>query len=315
MSERSGEHARIARLLPRLHSSDSLLVPNGDDAAVLRGRPEPLVATVDAVVEGVHFRRSFAPLDVLARRAVMGAASDLAAMGARPSALLVALVLPRTLTDDELETLMAGIEGAALELEAVVAGGNLSAGERLSLTTTALGYLEGPPLTRGGAKAGDGLFLTAPPGHAALGLESLLRGAEPNGIAPFRRAWLEPTAAVAAGLALSGSAHACVDLSDGLVQDLGHLCRASGVGATLELPPDPAFEACARALGVDPQSLQLGGGESYALLYAAPDSCGVASVRVGTVDAEEGIRLREPTGIRSLDGDGGFDHFSGGDDE
>lgn len=315
MSERSGEHARIARLLPRLHSSVDLLVPNGDDAAVLRARSEPLVATVDTVVEGVHFRRSFGALDVLARRAVMGAASDLAAMGARPRALLVALVLPEALTDDELEAIMAGVEGAALELEAVVAGGNLSAGSELSLTTTALGDLEGPPLRRIGARVGDGIFLTAPPGHAALGLASLLRDEAPEGIGPYRRAWLEPTAAIEAGLALAGHAHAAIDLSDGLVQDLGHLCRASGVGATLELPPDPAFERVARTLGADPIALRLGGGESYALLYTAPDDCGVESLRVGTIDEGEGIRLRDGDALRPLDG-GGFDHFSaGGDDE
>ncbi len=263
----------------------------------------------------MHFRRSFAPLDVLARRAVMGAASDLAAMGARPSALLIALVLPKALTDDELERLMAGVERAAVELDAVVAGGNLSGGEPLSITTTALGHLEGPPLTRAGAKVGDGIFLTGPPGHAALGLESLLRASEPEGIAPYRRAWLEPAAAIDAGLSLAGCAHACVDISDGLVQDLGHVCRASGVGATLELPPDPAFERSARALGVDPQPLQLTGGESYTLLYTAPGDCGVRSVRVGTVEAAEGIRLREGDAVRSLGDGGGFDHFTGGGDD
>lgn len=314
MSERSGEHARIRRLLGRLQASrgpDALLVPNGDDAAVFAASAEPLVATVDVAVEGVHFRRSFAELDVLARRAVIGAASDLAAMGARPSALLTALVLPAALTDDELDRIGDGIEQAARELDAVVAGGNLSGGDALAITTTALGRLEGAALTRAGARVGDGIFVTAPPGHAALGLASLLKGDSPEGIARYREAWLVPTAAIEAGLALSGRAHSCIDVSDGLAQDLGHICRASGVGATLELPPDESFERCAAAIGEDPESLRLTGGESYGLLFTAPDACGVDALRVGTIDSEPGLRWREGAQLRAIDEAMGFDHFGG----
>ncbi len=312
MSERSGEHARIARLLERLQSGqDRLLVPNGDDAAVFAPSGEPLVATVDVSVEGVHFRRSFASLDVLARRAVMGAASDLAAMGARPSGLLIALVLPAAMSDDEVELLMAGIQCAAVELDAVVAGGNLSAGDQLSITTTALGRLAGPPLTRGGARVGDGVFVTAPPGHAALGLESLLRAEAPDGIARYREAWLAPTAAIEAGLALAGRAHACIDVSDGLLQDLGHVCRASGCGATIELPPDEEFDRVAAALEVDPAPLRLGGGESYGLLYTATDACGLDAIRVGTIDAEPGLRSSDHGDVGEHVGVKGFDHFGG----
>lgn len=318
MSERSGEHARIARLLEALPPGDGsrLLVPNGDDAAVFAPRAEPLVATVDVAVEGVHFRRSFAPLDVLARRAVMGAASDLAAMGARPTGLLIALVLPPALTDDELDGIMAGVGRAAGELDAVVAGGNLSRGAALSLTTTALGHLEGPALTRAGARAGEGVFVTAPPGHAALGLESLLKGEAPKGIDRYREAWLHPSAAIAAGRALAGHAGACIDVSDGLVQDLGHVCRASGVGATLELPPDEPFERCAAALGVEALALRLTGGESYGLLYTAPSAGAVGGLRVGTIEEEPGLRLRRGGRLEALPARAGFDHFrEGGGDE
>ncbi|MBO6940778.1 MAG: thiamine-phosphate kinase [Deltaproteobacteria bacterium] len=313
MSERSGEHARIARLLDRLHSVPGRLrVANGDDAAVFAPSSEPLVATVDVSVEGVHFRRSFASLDVLGRRAAMGAASDLAAMGARPTGLLIALVLPSATSDAELEALMAGIDQAAIELDAVVAGGNLSAGDQLSITTTALGHLPGEALTRAGARPGDGIFVTAPPGHAALGLESLLRDATPPGIEPYREAWLAPIAAIDAGLALAGRAHACIDVSDGLVQDLGHVCRASECGATLELPADEDFERVAASLGVEGSRLRFAGGESYGLLFAAPDACGVDAVRVGTIEAEPGIRWRDGDAVRELDASLGFDHFTEG---
>lgn len=311
MSERSGEHARIARLLARSSGDDRLLVPNGDDAAVFAPRAESLVATVDVAVEGVHFRRAFGPLEALARRAVMGAASDLAAMGARPHGLLLALVLPSMFSDAELESLMVGVERAAAELEAPLAGGNLSSGSELSLTTTALGLLEGPALTRAGAAVGDGVFVTAPPGHAALGLESLLRGTRPAGIERYREAWLAPSAAIEAGLALRGRAHACIDVSDGLAQDLGHVCRASGLGATLALPPDEPFERCAAALGVDPDALRLTGGESYGLLFTAADDCGVGAIRVGTIEAAPGLRWHDGSTVRSLEDATGFDHFGG----
>ena len=316
---RSGEHPRIARLLRRLRTSDALLVPNGDDAAVLRPDPRPVVVSVDAVVEGIHFRRAFAPLDVLARRAAVAALSDLAAMGAEPTALFVALVLPSALTDDELERIMDGIERAAEEVGAVVAGGNLSGGSTLSITTTVVGHAHGEPLTRSGARPGDGLYVTAPLGHAALGLELLLRGGGPSEAQPYRKAWLEPRAHFAEGRALAGEAHAGIDISDGLVQDLGHLCEAGDVGATLDLDAaiaaDPPFDVMAQRLGVDPLRLRLAGGESYGLLFAASDSPPIAATRVGTVDAEPGIRLRHEGAVvpvaSVVDSAGGFDHFRG----
>ena len=146
--KRSTEHERIESLLRRLRPSDALLVPNGDDAAVLRGDPRPLSISVDAAVEGVHFRRAFAPLDVLGRRAAVAALSDLAAMGAEPTALFAALVLPRDFADEELELLMGGVANAAREVGAVVAGGNLSRGGNLAMTFTVVGHHDGAPLTR-----------------------------------------------------------------------------------------------------------------------------------------------------------------------
>ncbi len=301
--KRSTEHERIESLLRRLRPSDALLVPNGDDAAVLRGDPRPLSISVDAAVEGVHFRRAFAPLDVLGRRAAVAALSDLAAMGAEPTALFAALVLPLDFADEELELLMGGVANAAREVGAVVAGGNLSRGGNLAMTFTVVGHHDGAPLTRAGAQAGDGLFVTASPGHAALGLEYLLRGGGPVDAEPYLDAWLRPRAHVAEGLRLVGRAHACIDVSDGLAQDLGHLCRASGVGASLELPADPELERQAARIGQDPRALRLRGGEAYGLLYAAPDACGVeGAIRVGTVEAEPGVRGA---------GDApGFDHFA-----
>ena len=308
---RSPEHARIEALLGRLSSSDAWLVPNGDDCAVLRTDARPVAMSVDASVEGVHFRRSFASLQVLAHRAAVASLSDLAAMGARPAALLAALVLPRDLSDEELEQLMAGIEGAAVEVGATVAGGNLSAGPNLAMTFTALGHQEGAPLTRGGARPGDGVFVTAHPGHAALGLEYLLRGGGPPSAQRYLDAWLRPRAHVREGLALVGRASACIDVSDGLAQDLGHVCRASGVGATLELPADPDLHRHATELGVDGAALRLRGGESYGLLFTAADDCGLGAERVGRIDEAPGVRFRDSSGEHSLSIQG-FDHFADG---
>jgi thiamine-monophosphate kinase len=241
-----------------------VVVGPGDDAAVLRPAPgEDLVATVDAVVEGVHFDARSTPADV-GWKALAVNLSDLAAMGARPLAALVALGLPPDPPLATLRGLARGLGACAREHGLPVVGGNVTRSPALSVTVTALGAVpEGRAVLRSGARPGDLVAVTGTLGDAALGLA-------PGAPAALARRQRRPTPRVRAGLALAGLVRAAVDVSDGFVQDLGHLCRASGVGALVaaaDLPLSPAYRRAARRLP-DPWAPALAGGEDYELVVA-----------------------------------------------
>ena len=243
-----------------------VVVGIGDDAAVLRPPAgELLLATVDAVVVGVHFGRAFAPEDV-GWKALAVNLSDVAAMGGRPLWALVALATPRGEDPDRLARIARGLAACAGVHGVKVVGGNVARARQLSLTVTVLGSVRPDRiLRRSGARAGDALLVSGTLGDAALGLAA---GASPA----LARRQRRPTPRLALGRALAGVARACIDVSDGLLQDLGHLCRASGVGASLrlsELPLSAAYRSAARRLR-DPFEPALSGGEDYELLAAVP---------------------------------------------
>lgn len=298
---RAGEHVRLGI---------------GDDAAVLAPAAEPLVWTVDASVEGVHFRRDLLSLADVGYRATMAAASDLAAMGAAPLGLLAALVLPRAITDDELAAIASGQREAADALGSAVIGGNLARGGELSITTTALG-VAARPLTRAGARPGDGVWMAGPVGLAAAGL-AVLTSAGASARSPAAdaavRAWRRPTARIADGLRAAERAHAAIDVSDGLAQDAGHLAEASDVSIVLDAAAITSAElrAIAAEIARDPLDLALRGGEDYALVVTlAPGDRLDGFVRIGDVTERSAARvsLRSAGGaITALDGRG-FDHF------
>ncbi|MCB9632341.1 MAG: thiamine-phosphate kinase [Sandaracinus sp.] len=306
---RSSEHARIARLAGRFATpSADVRLGIGDDAAWLA--PD-LIVSVDAQVEGVHFLPRFGPWDVLAERAAVAALSDLAAMGSKPLAMLSSLVLPKTFDDASLDALHEGLARAATRHGAPVVGGNLAAGTELSLTTTVLGRADAP-LRRDGAKAGDGIWLTGHAGERALGLRALLDDVGSVTTAPFVRAWLHPVPRLREGLALVGSASACVDVSDGLVADLAHVLEASGVGAELALdalPFAPGYAEACVALGADPLETALNGGEAYELLFTSPTPPPFPATRIGEITAERRLVGKTAAGERRALHAQGFDHF------
>jgi thiamine-monophosphate kinase len=310
-----GEFERIARLR-RLYerSSNAVMLGIGDDCAVLAPSDRPRVWTVDVAVSGVHFDLTFTSLEAAGYRAFMAAASDLAAMGARGVAALSSLVLPRELSDDELDRLAEGIARASDASSCPVVGGNLARGSELAITTSVLGECQGPVLRRDGARAGDFLYLTGPVGGAALGLVRLQKGlsiAEPD---PFTQAFLFPRARLDLSPLLAEHASSAIDVSDGLYADLTHLCQASGVRAELELsrvPTLPGFARHAEEVGLDASALMLGGGDDYEVLFTAPRMLpeGLGTC-IGKVSQGPGavVVLDAQGQPLSLD-QAGFDHF------
>lgn len=307
-----GEEARIARLLRILAergapAPSGLVLPNGDDAAVLQLGMTAL--SVDTAIEGVHFERHFAPLEDLAGRAVHAAASDLAAMLATPRCALVALTLSSGLAEADFDALVSGIAHASRVLGMPIVGGNLARGGALSITTTVIGDVV-RPVERRGAAPGEGVFVTGVPGTAAIGLEAHLRRAP---LSPDP--WVGAKARVDLVGALRDVATSAIDLSDGLSLDLHRLLSASGVGATLVaeslvagLLEGPNTDAIV-ALGLDPLTLALEGGEDYELCFTARAETLPFARRIGTIDAARGLRLEDASGVRDVS-PRGFDHFA-----
>lgn len=310
----SDEFERIAEIRRRLaFASADVQLGIGDDAALLAPSSRAQAVSVDAQVEGVHFRRDLlSPADI-GFRALASAASDLAAMGARPRAAFVALVVPPALSESDLYAIADGFAQAQRELGCAVAGGNLASGGELSITTTVIGDAPDAPLTRAGARAGDALLVTGDVGGAALGLALLHAGRAdlaPGCVARWRR----PRARIREGAALAGLASAAIDVSDGLLQDLEHLCEASGVGFELQLARVPLaaeLERACAALGADPHALALAGGEDYELLFTAPAAERPPfGTRIGTATSATGIRILDASGRPVAPPSRlGFDHF------
>ena len=302
----------------------------GDDAAVLEAMGAgasagSLVWTVDAQVEGTHFRADWASWEDIGWRSFMAAASDLAAMGAEPVAALSALVLADAVDDAALDALARGQAAASLAARAPVVGGNLARGTETSITTTLLGRAVAPVL-RSGARPGDGVWLAGPVGLAGAGLAVLTQSVQDARIlthadaAACLTAWRRPVARLEQGRALAGVAHAAIDVSDGLAHDTWQLATAGDVIIVLDLAAilaagGEALAAGARLLGGAPEDFALHGGEDYALL-AASDRALPGFVCIGSVEAASAasaasvrVLLRTASGIAPLE-PRGFDHFA-----
>lgn len=311
----TAEFDRIARLRTVFGAPPPPSLGIGDDAAVIHG-DGAVVATVDVSVEGVHFRRAFAPLEVLSARAVEAAMSDVAAMGATlddRGGVLLAWTLPPDLTDEDFDAIVRGAQRAATRAGTHVLGGNLSSAPVMTWTTTALARADVTPLRRDGARVGDLIAVTGTPGAAGLGLQLLLRGAHDDLDASVVDAWRRPLARLGEGRDIALVAHAAIDLSDGLAQDAGHLASASGCALLLDAATlvTPTLDAAARRHGHDAVSLCLHGGEDYELLATGPRAAFDARWRiVGEVRDGRGVWLRGGDGVaREVDATRGWDHF------
>ncbi|MFU8858562.1 MAG: thiamine-phosphate kinase [Deferrisomatales bacterium] len=300
----------------------------GDDAAVLPAPTGALLFTTDQLVEDVHFRRRTTAARDLGYKCVAANASDIAAMGGRPLAYTVCLAAPGELSADWVTQLYEGLEEGAAAFRCPLVGGDTSAAPQVVLSIALLGVAAAHgPVLRSGARPGEDLFVSGSPGESAAGLR-LLESGQPLG-EPRREALVlrhvrpEPRLALGASLGEAGLASALIDVSDGLLQDLGHVLRASGVGAEIwaeRLPVSVALAGVSRELGVDPERLVLAGGEDFELLFtAAPERRGdVLQVareaatpvrRIGRVVREPGVNLTRRGTAVPLPRARGFDHF------
>ncbi|MGI9625413.1 MAG: thiamine-phosphate kinase [Longimicrobiales bacterium] len=290
--------------------SRDVLVGPGDDGAVLRGG---LVVSTDLSVEEVHFRLDWISPSEAGFRAGAAALSDMAAMGARPIALLVSLAVPEA-TASALE-FQRGVAAAGDRVAVSIIGGDVSRSPGpVVLDVVAVGRAKGPVL-RGGAEAGDELWVSGALGGAAGAVAAWLAGDEPG--PQERSAFVHPPDRTALGVSLAESdcVRAMIDLSDGLVTDCSHLAGQSGLQAVLDPGSVPIPDGLARGL-----NLALEGGEDYELLFASqPGSeavfrqlskaSGVPLTRIGVLQAGDGVLFRQADG-QNVPAEGGFDHFA-----
>jgi thiamine-monophosphate kinase len=309
-----GEFGLIARILARLPASPDVVVPPGDDAAVVAAPDGRVVVSTDVLVEGRHFRRDWSPAYAVGRRAAAANLADIVAMGARPTALLVALVVPPSLDATWVDGLTDGLRDEAALVGASVVGGDLSAGDLVTIAATALGDLGGrSPVTRSGAKPGDIVRLAGWPGRAAAGLELLRRGRAEH---PMAEAHRRPTIDYAGGLALAAEASAMIDVSDGLLADLGHIAVGSQVRIEVTaaaIPVDPLLAEVAAELGVDAFDWVAAGGDDHGFVATVAGSAGsaVGAPAIGRVVAlPAGERPAVVVVDRAPPKLGGHQHFS-----
>ncbi len=308
-----GEHGLIAALRGRFPVTPVVLLGPGDDAAVVAAPDGRVVASTDLLVEGRHFRRDWSSAVEVGRKAAAQNLADIVAMGARPTALLVGLGAPADLPVAWALDLADGLAAECAVVGATVVGGDVVAADRVTVAVTALGDLEGrTPVTRSGAQPGDVVALAGRLGWSAAGLAVLGRGfRSPRVLADAHRV-PEPPYAAGTAAALAG-ATAMIDVSDGLVQDAGHLAAASGVVLSLRTTAleigAPVAEAAA-AFNVDPLGWVLTGGEDHALLATFPSVAAVPDgfAIVGEVLAGEPAVLVDGS---AYSGTGGFDHYRG----
>jgi len=266
-----GEFELIERLVKGLRISRKIILGPGDDCAILAPSKAPQLFTIDSMIEGVHFRLGWGPPEKLGAKALAVNLSDIAAMGGTPTACVINLAIREGLDARFFDRLYIGIRKTAQRYDTDVVGGNITHGDRLAITVALLGDASRNIMRRDLARIGDDVFVTGTVGDSAAGLAILdgklkARGATREYLIERH---LNPTPRIEAGLALAklNPAPAAIDISDGLLQDLGHIAKRSGVGAEIDaasVPVSPAY----RKLMRDDLSLALGGGEDYELLFS-----------------------------------------------
>jgi thiamine-monophosphate kinase len=299
---------RLAAVLPK--PPRDLIVGIGDDAAVWRTGDEFVIATTDTLVEGVHFERGHAPWVDVGWKALAVNISDIGAMGGTPTYALVTLAVPPDTPADDVELIYTGIAECAREYGVVIAGGDTVRAPQVSITVALLGRAterNGQPLLlrRDGAKPGDIIAVTGTVGNSAAGLRRLREGAASDD--PLARCHLWPRPPLAVGRIAAENGIACaIDVSDGLLQDIGHICERSSLAATVRVTNIPLSDQLRVAYPDDALKLACTGGEDYELVLVGDKDLmdAVAGVIGFTQLTAIGEMSAGDPGVRLLDADG-----------
>lgn len=308
----------VAHIRSRVAPRSDVVLGIGDDAAVIDvPRGQQLVVTTDTLNAGVHFPRD-TPVQAIGWKSLAVNLSDLAAMGAQPAWCTLSLSLPES-SQAWLDAFLDGFLAMAVQHQVCLVGGDTTRGP-LSISVTAMGLVQsGSALRRDAACVGDDLWVTGNLGDPSAALETISAGGDAP--AALRDRLDRPSPRIAAGLRLRGLAGGCVDVSDGLLADLGHICSSSGVGAEIELSLLPASSVL---VGFDDALRwrhQATGGDDYELCFTAPaalrakvvqamDLAQTPVTRIGTIVAGQGVRALEPNGSQWQPLRMGYQHFA-----
>lgn len=317
------EFHRIARYFAPLSGAGSFALT--DDAAMLDiPFGQRVVITTDSVIAGVHCIGDESP-DMLAHKLVRRNLSDIAAMGAVPLSYLVALMLPRDTSEGWFADFARGLAECQDMFGLTLLGGDTaSTNGPLSMNLTAFGTVPSSPLLRGGARAGDALYVTGTLGDAAFGLDILQGRLACADASQLITRYRFPEPRLAIGRGLHGIATACMDISDGLVADAGHMARVSTVALRIHASALPLSAAASALLATDSDRLRriISGGDDYELLFTAQDDdatrdalarlhddTGIAITRIGDVVPGEGVVLHDARGQPIALREEGYTHF------
>lgn len=313
-----GEIALVERIQAAAGTQPTSAVPvgPGDDAAVLACVDGRVVVTTDMLVEGRHFRRDWSEPADIGHKAAAENLADIAAMGAVPTAIVVALALPADTEITWVDGFLAGLLEECGRAGAALVGGDLVRGDNVTVGVTAFGDLSGrAPILRSGARAGDVIAVCGSLGSAAGGLAVLSRGfRSPRALVDAHR---RPRPDYRAGVRASDAgAHALMDISDGLLIDADRMAKASGVAFDIDsaaLPCDEAVITTASAYNLDPLTWVLGGGDDHALLatFEAGATLPEGFTAVGTVMDVVGSGARVSVDGKQVEQIAGFEHFRG----
>jgi thiamine-monophosphate kinase len=324
--EKLGEFGLIERIRKATPKGHGVRAGIGDDAAWLDCRSPTFLLTADLLIEGIHFKLEWSTFYSLGHKTLAVNLSDIAAMGGTPAYLTLSLGIPSDFTTKDIDEYYRGVRFLADLSGVSLVGGDTSAAKHFFISAALIGHCPYAPVLRSGAKPGDDLYVTGTLGDSALGLELIKkkkRHGKRSAATYLIRRHHFPGARLKAGalLARERLARAMIDVSDGLLQDLSHLCKASAVGAEVwedALPLSPAYKTLA---GTKRSFYALAGGEDYELLFSVRprDKNRLEKIkrRLGVPITRIGKCLRADEGVKVVDGRGGavslslrgYDHF------
>jgi thiamine-monophosphate kinase len=326
-SQRQDEFALIDDLVAKLRPSDlpDLVVGIGDDSSAIRRGPFIDVYTTDTMVDGVHFLSESVVWEDLGWKSIAVNLSDIAAMGAEPLHTLVTLGIPAGFSSIQLESIYTGIDAITSELGGSVTGGDIVRADNLFISVTAVGTIdtrssENPePMLRSNSSSGDVIGLAGVVGASSAGLRFIMAG---KPVPEWAQVHNRPIPGVSTGQALRNAGVRCaIDVSDGLVADLGHICERSNVAATVDMANVPVSAELKTMLPKDWQRLALTGGEDYVLLFTcteevfahAESTIETPLARIGAVsdraDSEQYVTVIDDAGNDITPTQGGWDHL------